>query len=196
MQNLISVQEAQTRILSTINSAANEMELIENSLNRILAENILSSMDIPGSDLSSMDGFAVRYADIQNAGNETPVTLKVIDDIPAGSPSGKRILPGQAARIMTGAALPIGSDTVIPFEQISALERPNDLIPPKNIVIQSGISFGSNIRVRGEDINKGTLLFSKNHRLRPQDIGILAMIGLQSVKSKLNTKNRHIFYRG
>ncbi len=181
MQNLISVQEAQTRILSTINAVSSEMELIENSLNRILADNIRSSMDIPSSDLSSMDGFAVRNTDIRNAGKETPVTLKVIDDIPAGKRSGKKIHPGQAARIMTGAELPIGGDTVIPFEQISGMDNLNDLNPPNHIVVNSEISIGANVRVRGEDINKETLLFSKNHKLRPQDIGILAMMGHQSV---------------
>ena len=182
MQNLISVQEAQTRILSTINTTNSENEPIERSLNRILAENLKSGMDIPSSDLSSMDGFAVRFVDIQNAGPESPVTLNIVADIPAGSHSEVKLHQGQAARIMTGAVLPYGGDTVIPFEQIMGLDNPNQVNPPTNIIINSEIFSGANIRVRGEDINKETLLFTKNHMLRPSDIGILAMMGHQSIK--------------
>ena len=116
MANMLSVKEAQARILSFFQPVDEETVPVAACGGRILAEDVTAPGDFPPFANSSMDGFAVRAADVRSASKNTPVLLKIIADIPAGSPANTILQPGQAARIMTGAPIPAGADAVVPVE--------------------------------------------------------------------------------
>jgi len=103
---MISVEKALTFILSHFEPLEAETVYIQDALDRVLAESIFSDVAIPPFDNTSMDGYAVRTADTAGASPETPVTLRVVTDIPAGTVSDAAVGPGETARIMTGAPLP------------------------------------------------------------------------------------------
>src|SRR5262245_29941572 len=114
---LLSVSEALERLLAEFRPLGSESVAIEDSLGRILAEPVAASLDLPPFANSSMDGYAVHAADVAGAQPESPVALRVIDDIPAGArPSAIPLPIGAAARIMTGAPVPPGADAIVPIE--------------------------------------------------------------------------------
>jgi molybdopterin molybdotransferase len=128
-----------------------------------------------------MDGFAVRAADVRAAAPGSPVVLAVIADIPAGTATTAALQTGQAARIMTGAPLPDGADAVVPVEDTDQQPEFNS---PENLAqvrVLRGVQPGSFIRPRGQDVRQGQTLLEKGRKLLPQDVGILASIGLASV---------------
>ncbi len=181
MENLLSVNEAQSRILSSINPGIIEEIAIEKTLHRILAQDIFANMDFPAEDLSSMDGYVVRCEDIQAADMDHPVSLEVIGEIPAGKYPDFSLQPRQAARIMTGATLPEGGDTVIPFEEISPPDQFAESKNAESLNITTTYPRGRNVRPRGQDLQYGTQILPKHHRLEPQDIGMLAMTGISKI---------------
>ena len=177
MAGLLSVQEAQTRILSFFQPVDEEMVPLTECTGRVLADDIFAPGDLPPFANSSMDGFAVRSADVQN----TPVTLKIIADIPAGSTADTSLQTGQAARIMTGAPIPAGADAVVPVEDTDLHMYFQGAAPanqtPVVVKILRGVGAGSYVRPRGQDVRQGQLLLKKGRKLQPQDAGILAAIG-------------------
>lgn len=138
------------------------------SCGRVLAANCVAPLDVPPHNTSAMDGYAVRVADVRTSGKILPVTQR----IPAGHP-GRALGIGEAARIFTGAPLPPGSDAVVMQENCSATAS--------EVTILQVPSVGENVRRAGEDIRTGSMLLSKGHRLRPQDLGTLASIGQVTV---------------
>ena len=148
---------------------------------RVLAEAIHSHIDLPVFDNSSMDGFALRAGDVQNADQDHPVRLTVVEDIPAGAAPQISIQAGQAARIMTGAALPPGADAVVRVEDTDFDLRDAGSSAPEQVQIFVAIPVSENIRPRGQDVRLGEPVLSPNRRLRPQDIGVLAMLGMPKV---------------
>lgn len=148
----------------------------------MLAEDIISSIDIPPFANSSMDGFAVRAADVTNATADTPTRLNVVMDIPAGaSPSG-RIEAGQAARIMTGAPLPQGADAVIPVEDTDHAYAQDGTAPlPEHVRLFRAVRTGDSVRAAGEDIATGQHVLTAGTMLRPQELGVLAALGYPNV---------------
>ena len=108
---MISVKEAQNKILSFIQLLGSEKVSLLEALGRVIAEDVYASRDLPPYDNSGMDGYAVRHEDIQNASSDHPIRLEVVEDLPAGFISSKTIEKGQAIRIMTGAPIPKGADT-------------------------------------------------------------------------------------
>ncbi len=117
--SMISVEEALAYVLKHFSPLAPERVALLESLDRVLAEDVLADMNVPPLDNSAMDGYAVRAADIVNASQEHPVTLRVIGDLAAGYMPDRTVEPGTAVRIMTGAVLPPGADTVVRFEETS-----------------------------------------------------------------------------
>jgi molybdopterin molybdotransferase len=173
---LLSVQEAIDRILSQIQSLGTETISIAEAFQRVLAEDVVAPIDLPPFANSSMDGYAVRAKDIV----QTPITLPVITDIPAGSAPTMTLESGQAARIMTGAPLPPGADAVIPVEDTDSqwdLGGP----PPETVTFQKGANQGANVRPVGENVQRGQTVLYAGTLLRPQDIGILASLGIGQV---------------
>lgn len=177
MSTLLSVEQAQTIILNAIQTLGGEKIPLRSARGRILAEPIIATSDMPPFDNSSADGFAVQAVDTQSASLETPVTLTVIGDIPAGSSPQFTVNPGQAARIMTGAPLPAGADSVVMVEATDVFSRGLDAALPQRVHIYSPVTPGSSVRPRAQDAAAGNPLFSTGHCLRPQDIGLLASQG-------------------
>jgi molybdopterin molybdotransferase len=174
---LLSVTEARQRIISQLHPVQIETLPLITCTHRVLAADITAENDLPPFDNSSMDGFALRAADTTLASAASPLTLNVVADIPAGSAPTISLLPGQAARIMTGAPLPPGADAVIPVEDTDFHNRSAGTALPKTITIERTVKPGENIRTRGMDIHRGEIALKKGTVLKPQDIGLLAMLG-------------------
>jgi len=128
-----------------------------------------------------MDGFAVRAEDVANVSGASPQRLRVVADIPAGSSPTISLTSGQAARIMTGAQIPNGADAVVPVEDTDFDNRDAGSSPPEHVQILRPVKIGGNVRPRGMDIRAGEVVLEKGHRLKPQDLGLLAMLGIANV---------------
>ena len=178
--SLLSVQEAQQRILAHFQPVETEILSLQDCGGRVLAADILSS-DLPLFDNSSVDGFAVLARDLARASAASPRTLRVVADIPAGSTSDVTLTPGQAARIMTGAPLPAGADAVIMVEDTDFNHRQAGLPAPENVKVYKVLKPGENVRRRGMDVKGGHKVMFTGHRLRAQDLGMLAMLGVANV---------------
>jgi len=178
--SMLSVQAAQERIHSHFKPVEAETLPLVQCAGRVLATYILSS-DLPPFDNSSMDGFAVKAHDLADATTASPRTLRVVADIPAGFTSDIPIAHGQAARIMTGAPLPKGADAVIMVEDTDFNNRHAGTSAPKEIQAYKSISTGENVRTRGMDVKTGHKVLFEGHKLRAQDVGLLAMLGMANV---------------
>jgi len=177
---MYSVTEARERILSHFQSTPQESIPLIECVNRVLAADISAAHDLPPFDNSSMDGFAIRSADSANAAAQG-VTLKVVADIPAGSVPTVTLTAGEAARIMTGAQLPKGADTVIPVEDTDFHVRDAGTVAPQTVSFSRIAKAGENVRPRGMDLLAGDVVLQKGRRLKPQDLGLLAMLGFAKV---------------
>jgi molybdopterin molybdotransferase len=178
LEGLFDVSEARQKLLEVFSRVEITHIPLNEAAGRVLAEDILSDLDLPPFANSSMDGFAVRSADIAAASRERPVVLRVGADIPAGTYLGKALQPGEAFRIMTGAPIPPGAEAVIPVEDTSFNERQPGAEAPAQVEIFRSSLPGENIRPRGQDIQKGSKVLPAGIRLRAQDIGLLAMLGI------------------
>lgn len=174
---MLSVTEARERILSHFQTTTPEQIALVDSLRRILAVDVKADGDYPPFDNSGMDGFALRSADT----SASSLTLKVVADIPAGSAPTVSLNPGEAARIMTGAPLPSGADCVIPVEDTDFQDRHSGTPAPKTITLAKQMMPGENIRLRGTDMQMGDLILKTGRRLKPQDLGLLAALGIAHV---------------
>ncbi len=166
---MISVEEALNRILARIPVLGLEKVDIIGSLGRVIGEDIHTPRDIPPLDNSAMDGYAVRAADIKGATRESPISLNVIEELPAGALPQRSVTRGEAVRIMTGAPIPKGADTVVMVEDTEKAGegvRVFQEIPP-----------GENIRRAGEDVKKGNRVISKGSLIRSAEVGMLASVG-------------------
>jgi molybdopterin molybdotransferase len=164
---MISVSDAQARILSRITGPVPpELMPLGQCLGRVAADDVRSSMDVPPTDNSAVDGYAVGSRDIPRDGTRG---LEVVADLAAGSVFPELLGPGQALRIMTGASMPAGADTVYP-QEIVTREGAQVIVPP--------ISPGSNVRERGEDVRAGAVVLPAGTVLRPQELGVAASLGL------------------
>jgi molybdopterin molybdotransferase len=140
---------------------------------RVLAEPVVAPVAVPGFDRAAMDGYALRAADIADASPHTPISLPILGESLPGRPFTGTVGPGEAVRIMTGAPVPAGADAVLPVERT----RPDG----DRAQILESIAVGRNIGRRGEDITPGNIVLSPGRRLRPQDVGLLASLGVVSV---------------
>lgn len=182
---MISVDEALAEILSHVHPLEPEQVPILEALGRVLAENIVSDLDIPPFDNSAMDGYAVRSADLAGASPETPVPLTVTGSVAAGYVAALHVEAGQAIRIMTGAPLPSGTDAVVPYEDTSDFDRSKDerlAAPAAQIDVRQAVAPGDHVRPAGEDIRHGEQAMAPGRVLRPQEIGVLASLGRESVR--------------
>ena len=177
---MISVEEALKKVLSHIKALdAAETPLLQ-CLGQVLAEDVYAAIDIPPKDNSSMDGYAVKAKDISGANASSPVYLDIIGETRAGGISNLEIKTHKTVRIMTGAPLPKGADTVVPFEDTDETQRTER--PAKQIGILKAIEKGKNLRFAGEYVAKGRLTLAKGAVLRPAEIEVLASLGMEKVK--------------
>jgi molybdopterin molybdotransferase len=169
MQGLTPLHEAQKVVLDATAVLGLEKISILDALGRVLGEDIVAERDNPPWDNSAMDGFAVRWDDIkQEHAIQKPVTLAVIEDVPAGRMPSKAVGGGQAIKIMTGAPIPQGADTVLKVEDTE--------YTPDAVRVFKPEPRGSNIRPRGEDVRKGECIIARGTRIRPGEAGMLAIL--------------------
>jgi len=177
---MISVEGALEKVLSYVEVLEPERKPILDCLGQVLAEDVYSTIDIPPLDNSAMDGYALRAKDTRGAGEASPRYLVVVGEVAAGSMPTKEVRPGTAIRIMTGAPLPEGADAVVRFEDTDEVSRKSARGDLSQIGILCQAKKGLNVRGRGEDIAKGNLILKKGKVLRPQEIGVLASLGLST----------------
>ncbi|MFZ4829037.1 MAG: gephyrin-like molybdotransferase Glp [Phototrophicaceae bacterium] len=173
--SLSSVNAVLTYILERVPTLATETIPLDSCFNRVLAEPIIAPMDVPHFPSSSMDGYALRHDDLAQV-----ETFQMIDDVTAGKVGTTPLRQGTVIRIMTGAPLPEGADTVIPVEDTNQTWHlhPESLSSTSIQFIHKTASQGANIRPRGENIQQGQRLIEANTRLLPQHIGVCASIGM------------------
>ncbi|MFY9226729.1 MAG: gephyrin-like molybdotransferase Glp [Blastocatellia bacterium] len=174
MTNLLTVEEALAKVLEPIKTLGIERVDLLSALDRIIAENITAPMDIPLTDNSAMDGYAVRAIDTQRASTNNPALLKVIEDLPAGYLAKSKVGEGEAIRIMTGATIPDGADSVV---MVEVTKSEGELVK-----IFKAAKPGDHIRAKGEDLKTGDLLITQGAKLTPAEIGVLASIQRPFVK--------------
>ena len=179
----LSVSDAKEKILASLHQVDTESIQVIDSGGRVLAASISSPSEYPSIALSSMDGFAVLSSDLLGVSLDNPVVLEVVTDIPAGVNPAVLLRPGQSARIMTGAVVPDGADAVIPVEYTDQFKNNKqfEFELPENVRIYRQVSKGDFIRPRGQDIHKGDLVLTPGRTLKPQDVGLLAMLGIGDV---------------
>jgi len=170
---MLTVSQARERILSHFQPLPSGEYPLEQAAGRVLTEDIAAHIPLPPFDNSSMDGFAVRAADTAGA----PCQLAVIADLPAGTAPDFALTTGQAARITTGAMLPSGADAVVPVEQTDQDGQPAGNALPGKVRILAAVQPGENIRPAGGDVQPGQIVLRAGRRLRPADLGLLAMLG-------------------
>jgi molybdopterin molybdotransferase len=171
MSHLLNVDTALNEILNEVTTPIQAPLATEHALGRVLAEDITAAVDLPPFRNASMDGYAVRSADVHTS----PVSLRVVMDLPAGTAPTRALKAGEAARIMTGAPVPDEADAVIPVEQTDA--DWSDSHSPERVEIRTAATAGQNIRPVGENIQRGTRVLRRGTVLRPQDIGMLVSLG-------------------
>lgn len=177
----LTVADALQRVLALTPVLPAEQVPPLEALGRVLAEPVMAQDSLPPFANSSMDGYAVRAADVAAAGDESLVRLRVVADVAAGAPSDTAVTSGTAARIMTGAPLPPGADAVIPVEDTDEPWRDSERPLPEAIGIRRAVQRGDYVRGIGEDIEAGQTVLSPGHVLRPQEIGVLASLGVTAV---------------
>jgi len=163
------VEEAIKIVLDNIKVLGTERIPIQDSFGRVLGEDVNSSIYLPPWDNSAMDGYAVKWDDIKEATKERPANLKITGDIRAGSMPDKPVGKGETIRIMTGAPVPDGADTVVRVEDT---KYEGDVVS----IFRSGKK-GENIRKRGENVKEGDMVLKKGTLIGSGQLGSLAMIG-------------------
>lgn len=170
---MLSVPEAAERIVAAISPLAAETVALREAPGRVLAEEVRSPITLPHWTNSAMDGYAVRAADIAGASGDAPVELPVLETVFAGAFPTRALGPGEATRIMTGAPLPEGADTVVRVEDTDAgLAR---------VRILRDRDGGKNIRLRGEDLSEGRIALPRGIPIGAAQVGILASVGAARV---------------
>lgn len=170
-EDMISAQEALKRINNAVDqSVGTEKCALANSANRVLAETIYASRNVPPADNSAVDGFAFAYSDYEK---EPQKFRKVVGRSAAGAPYQGQVSKEDTVKILTGAIMPKALDSVAMIEDV--------LVEDNEIQLPLGLKPGANCRKAGEDITQGNLLLEKGTFLRPQEVGYLASVGLSEV---------------
>jgi len=181
--DFLPVPEALDRILAAVGPLSTERVPLLDAVGRTLAEAIRSPIDQPPWDNSAMDGFAVRAADVEGVSEARPASLRVVDDVPAGAFPTRPIGPGEATRIMTGAPVPEGADSVVRIEHTDQWQQRETAggVVGRTIQVFSDNDAGRNIRGRGEDLRRGEEVLRAGLALRAPEIGVLATVGCGDV---------------
>ncbi|MBI2965444.1 MAG: molybdopterin molybdotransferase MoeA [Chloroflexi bacterium] len=180
--DMLSVEDALARILSHFRVLeAEELPLTE-TLGQVLAEDVVSTIDIPPFTNSAMDGYAVRAADVAGSSAGSPVRLKVVGGVAAGGLPDVAVDPGTAVRIMTGAPAPDGADAVVPFEDTDELDRRKAGGQTDVIEIRHAAAPGDNLRAAGMDVARDAVVLSAGTVMRPGEIGVAASVGRQTLR--------------
>src|SRR4051812_24715282 len=171
---MLSVEEASARILADIRPLDAETVALRHALGRVLFEDVTATVTMPPWSNSSMDGYAVRSADITPVMTKERVTLKVVATIPAGGVAPRALKRGEAMRIMTGAPVPEGADSAIRKEDTDGGLR--------KVEVRDARDVWKNIRPAGEDFQRGDVLAKRHVPIRPATVGVLASTGMAEVQ--------------
>ena len=159
-----------------------ERVAVRETLGRVLAEPVVSAIDVPAHDNSAMDGYAVRAAD---AGGDEPVVLRMVGTSWAGKPFPGPVGPGECVRIMTGAVMPPGTDAVV-------IQEKAETGPGDSIRLDDRPRAGDNVREAGEDIPRGATVLDAGQRIGPAELGVLASLG--TVEASVRRRVRVAFF--
>lgn len=171
---LVEIEQAVEIISRKVSTAGTEQIPLYEADGRILAEGITAKENIPPFDRSPYDGYAFRAQDVASAGAAAPVTLQIIEEVPAGHVSTKRVEAGEAVKILTGAPIPEGADVVEKFE--------STIFDEHTVQICSPLKPGSNICRAGEDVRVGEMLVKAGSRITSAAFGLLAGLGYARIK--------------
>ena len=169
----ISMEEGMGLLLSAAVPMDKEEVRLLDASGRVLACDVAAMEDIPPFDRSPLDGYAVRAADIAAAGEDSPVTLKIIGEVPAGYVAERGPQEGEAVKILTGAPIPEGADVVVRYEDTSFTEE--------EVILYQAMASGSNIVRAGEDVRAGQIVMTRGDILNAARIGVLAGLGYERV---------------
>jgi molybdopterin molybdotransferase len=165
---VMDINEAQKQILEATPVLGRESVHILDSLRRVLAEDVVATEDFPASDISAMDGYAVRHTCIEGVSSQMPAHLRIIGESPAGRPCGASVRDGEAVRIMTGGLLPEGADTVVRLEDTAE--------DSGYVICTNNPGRGDGIRFRGESLRKGEVVLRSGDVITPVEVGVLATL--------------------
>ena len=171
----LSVKAAQAIVLQHVTTLDVETVSLEAALGRVLAEEIRANRDQPPSDVSAMDGFALRCADLPQEAGAAPAALTIVEDIKAGDRPAKTLRAGQCARIMTGAPVPAGADAVIRVEDTR-------LLTEALVEISRPVPSGNDIRPRGDSMRKGQVVLTPGTEITSGVVPVLATVKCAQVK--------------
>jgi len=171
---MISVREALDQVLRDLPRLGGEQVALPRATGRVLSDGVCAARDVPPFRNSAMDGYAVRGADVGEASPERPVRLRVLETVGAGGFPSCSVEPGTATKIMTGAPMPDGADTVVRVEDTRDADG--------TVEISAAARRGANVRHAGEDVRAGEVVLDRGRRLRPADIGLLASIGVTAIR--------------
>ena len=172
---MLSTEEALNMVLGSAERLEPVRMPLDDAAGLVLAEDIVARGNVPPFANSAMDGFAVLASDIQHASEAMPVRLHILEDVPAGSVATQAVRPGTAIRIMTGAPLPEGADTVVHVE-VTRTEG-------SDVLILLALRTGVNVRHAGEDMTDGTVVLRAASVLRPGEVGVCAAAGHAAVSA-------------
>jgi len=182
---MISVEEARQRILEHFSALDSETKPLLDALGQVLAEDVVSSFDIPPLDNTAMDGYAVRAADTSGATASAPRELRVAGQLAAGYVYQGTVDKGTAVRIMTGAPIPDGADAVVPFEETDeygqAAPKETGALDGRVLIFKQA-ALGANVRRAGEDVRNGETVLSRGTVLGAAQVGVLASLGLDRAR--------------
>jgi molybdopterin molybdotransferase len=174
--DLVTVEDHRERILSAIDPLPAFDQPLMEAFGLSAAEDVHAAVALPGFDNSGMDGYAVCHRDVATASAESPVHLPVVGEIGAGQATLLAMSPGTAVKIMTGAPVPAGADSVVPYEWTDR--------GVAQVVISQAPEQGQHVRPQGQDVAVGDLLVAEGTVLGPRQIGLLAAVGRPSVRSR------------
>jgi molybdopterin molybdotransferase len=160
--------DARREVLAAMEALPEEAVPLDDALGLALARDVVSPHDVPPFANSGVDGFAVRSADTRT----TPVSLEIVEDVPAGTMPKRRVEEGTATRIMTGAPVPGGADAIVMVEDTETIDR--------TVVVHATASPGDHVRPAGGDLPIGAVVFYAGERLTPAHLGVLASIGVSA----------------
>lgn len=170
----IGYAEARERVLAAAGPLTPEGVPLVQARGRALRQDVHASHDLPTFRNSSMDGIALRSADTSRASSSTPLHLRVIGEIPAGTPPTRALAAGECAWIMTGAMLPEGADAVVPVEELATREGARG----DEVELHTRATPGQNVRDAGADARAGELVLSAGRELSSHDLAVLASFGV------------------
>jgi molybdopterin molybdotransferase len=173
---MIEVEAAQQRILSLVNPLPGEVVALDGAVGRILAEEAVAPIDLPVFDNSAMDGYAVRTDDLAKADRDHPVTLRVLGKVAAGGISDVEVIPGTCVRLFTGSPLPAGADAVVMQEEVKVSVAQHD-----HVLFVENAKAWENVRFRGEDLKRGSLVARSGECLTVGRIAVLAALGWKEI---------------